>query len=319
MLTKLKFPTLSYSYDDEEEFVFCVKGKPFPCLVSDKLPTPTSTLIDFDMVHKLGLKMADLQCKRYSFAGYKMRVLGTVYTSVQCIQDGLMCGTVKLKADVVEDLAKYLDVQCVAGQRMAAQLRGNNNCTPSGALTPPRASPKPSPPPKPSPSSTPTPPPPKTPSSSPSPPTPKTPPGFPATPQYATTPPRAHLLRKVRPLSPWSLNTKKLDEMFDKADLQKEGEAEFDRLTDKDDAGILSIDEKTGLMAFTASDGSQYLQGHGRYKCSCVRCYEDPWVTSVPDNCGYHGQWTFPDEFTPCGENCRGAFCNCLHLYIKRL
>ena len=315
MLTKFKFPTLSYSYDDEEEFIFCVKGKPFPCLVSNKLPTPSSTLLDYDMVSKLGLKMADLQCKRYSYAGYKMRVLGTVYTSVQCIMDGQMCGTVKLKADVVEDLAKYLDVQCVAGQRMAAQLKGNNTCTPSGALTPPRASPKPSPPPTPTP-----PPPPMTPSSSPSSPSPRrSPPGFPIVPQYKATPPRAHLLRKVHPLSPWSANTKKLDEMFAKADLQKEGEAEFDTLTDQDDAGIITIDDKTGLLAFTASDGTSYIQGHGRYKCSRVRCYEDPWVTSVPDNCGYHGQWTFPDQFLPCGENCRGAFCNCLHSYVNRL
>ena len=87
MLTKLKYPTMSYNYDDKEELIFCVKGKPFPCLVSDKLPTPMSTLLDYDMVHKLGLKMADLQCKRYSYAGHKMRVLGTVYTSVQCIMD----------------------------------------------------------------------------------------------------------------------------------------------------------------------------------------------------------------------------------------
>ena len=180
-----------------------------------------------------------------------------------------------------------------------------------------RSSPKPSPPPTPTPSRTP--PPPKTPSSPSSSPSPRrSPPGFPTVPQF-TTPPRANLLRKVRPLSPWSVNTKKLDEMFAKADILKEGEAEFDKLTDHDDAGIITIDEKTGLLAFKTSDGSQYLQGHGRYKCSRVRCYEDPWVTSVPDNCGYHGQWTLPDQFVPCGENCRGAFCKCLHFYVKRL
>ena len=128
------------------------------------------------------------------------------------------------------------------------------------------------------------------------------------------------MLRKVRPLSPWSVNTKKLDEMFAKADLEKEGEAEFDRLTDMDDAGTISIDDKTGLLAFKGSGGSKYLQGHGRYKCSRVRCQDDPWVTSVPDNCGYRqGQWTLPDQFVPCGEICRGAFCNCLHSYVNRL
>ena len=97
-----------------------------------------------------------------------------------------MCGTVKMKANVVEDLAKYLDVQCVAGQRLAAQLRSKNNCTPSGAQSPPRAPPKPSP----SPSTTPprTTPPPKTLSSSPS--SSPSPRHSPAVPQYKAMPPR---------------------------------------------------------------------------------------------------------------------------------
>ena len=324
MLTKLKYPTLSYRYDDEEEFIFCVKGRPFPVLVSPKLPSTPETLLDYDMVREIGLKMKELQCKRFNYGGYQMRVFGTVTTTVQCIQDGEMCGTTTIRADVIQNLAKNLHVECVASEKLASQLRGKSSCTSSGAPRP--SSPKPSPKPK-AKSSPPTPNLPKTPprspppssiSSSPSPPS-RSPPGFPSVPQYSATPPRAHLLRKVRPLSPWSANTNKFEKMFAKADLKKEGEAEFDALTDYDDAGTIDIDERTGLMAFKASDGSHYLQGHGRYKCSRVKCQEDPWVTSVPDNCGYNlGQWTFPDQYIPCGENCRGAFCQCLHGYIKR-
>ena len=138
MLDKIKYPTLKYTYeDDEEEFIFCIKGKPFPCLVSPKLPTPTSTLLDYDVVRDLGLKMTNLQCQRYQFAGQKLRILGIVSLTVQCIVDGAMCGTTRLKAQVVQNLTKFLDVECLAGTKMAAQLKGNTICTSSGALTPP--------------------------------------------------------------------------------------------------------------------------------------------------------------------------------------
>ena len=38
-------------------------------------------------------------------------------------------------------------------------------------------------------------------------------------------------------------------------------------------------------------------------------------VKYKPNNCGYHEQWRFPDNFAPCGDNCQGAFCRCLPKY----
>ena len=56
-------PTLNYQYaNNEDEYVFCMKGQPFPCLVSPHLPTPTSSLVDYGLVRDVGLKMSDLQC-----------------------------------------------------------------------------------------------------------------------------------------------------------------------------------------------------------------------------------------------------------------
>ena len=78
-----------YSYGSrDQEFVFCCRGRPFAALVSPNLPTPTSSLLDFDLVKTLGLKITDLQCKKFYFAGNKMRILGRVSTTVQCIQNG---------------------------------------------------------------------------------------------------------------------------------------------------------------------------------------------------------------------------------------
>ena len=109
-------PTLFYEYANQErEYVFVVKGRPFPCLVSPHLPTPTSSLIDYDLVRDLGLKMTELQCQKFSFAGFKLRILGKVSLTVQCINDGVSFGTFHIKGNVVLHLAKSLDTECVAG------------------------------------------------------------------------------------------------------------------------------------------------------------------------------------------------------------
>ena len=305
---KLKFPTLSYKYDEEEEYIFCVKSRPFPVLVSSKLPATEETLLDYDMVRELGLRMKELQCKRFSYAGYQMRVFGTVTTTVQCIQDGEMCGTTTIRADVIQNLAKNLSVECVASQRLSSQLQGKN-CNSSGAPSTPRASPKSKPKPKPSPK-TPTPPTSPVSRASSSPATRGSPPGFPKNPQYS--PPRAGLLRAVSPLT---ANVRKLETMFAKADLQPDGEAEMDTLFDHDIGGDLEVDDKTSAMTFYRTDGPHYVQGHGRAKCTPGDC-DVAKRHHPPYNCGYNrAVWQYPEKFRPCGHNCTGAFCDCLQSY----
>ena len=120
MKAKSHEPTMCYKYGNEEkEYVFCVKGRPFPCLVSPYLPTPTATLLDYDLVRSLGLKMTDLQCQKFSYAGFKMRILGKISLTVQCVHEGISSGTYHIKANVVKDLDKNLDTECVAGTGQA--------------------------------------------------------------------------------------------------------------------------------------------------------------------------------------------------------
>ena len=175
-------PTMSYKYgNNDQEFVFCCKGRPFPCLVSPHLPTPTASLIDYHLVRDLGLKMTDLQCQKFSYCGFKMRILGKISITVQCINDGVSSGTFHIKGNVVLDLAKHLDTDCVAGVKMAAQLKGDVSPAPP---TPARAAPSPAP-------SVPSAKSPRTPSTrapqSPRSP-PRSPPGFPPRPQHAASP-----------------------------------------------------------------------------------------------------------------------------------
>ena len=116
MKTKAAEPTLCYEYANQElEYVFVVKGRPFPWLVSPHLPTPTCYLLDYELVRDLGLKMSYLQCQKFSYAGHKMRILGKVSMTVQCIQDGVSFGAFHIKVNVVLHLAKLLDTECIAG------------------------------------------------------------------------------------------------------------------------------------------------------------------------------------------------------------
>jgi hypothetical protein len=52
--------TTRYKYgNDDSEYIFTCKGRPFAVLASAHLPTPTSPLLDYDLVRSLGLKMTD--------------------------------------------------------------------------------------------------------------------------------------------------------------------------------------------------------------------------------------------------------------------
>ena len=85
--------TTSYKYPSlDQEFIFTCKGRPFAAMVYSDYPLPTSNLLDYDLVQKLGLKLTDIQCKKFFFHGNKFRILGRVSTAVQCVQDGRISG-----------------------------------------------------------------------------------------------------------------------------------------------------------------------------------------------------------------------------------
>ena len=68
--------TKSYSYGSaNKEYIFSCKGHPFMALVSPNLPMPTSSLVDYNLVRKLELKLTDIQCRKFHNSGQKMRIL----------------------------------------------------------------------------------------------------------------------------------------------------------------------------------------------------------------------------------------------------
>ena len=321
MKAKMNEPTMFYQYGNEEkEFVFCVKGRPFPCLVSPYLPTPTATLLDYDLVRSLGLKMTDLQCKKFSYSGFKMRILGKISVTVQCIHDGVSSGTFHIKANVVLDLAKNLDTECVAGTKMAAQLRGEQvspPATPRSPSTPPQAVPSPAPsvpaasPPR-------TPPPRKHPSWMRTP--LSSPPGFPS-PLYAPSPginniPVPDVSTNGREMSPRSANLSALGTAFNDADLKDDVNLQMSAIMNIADGDMENDDD--GNTNYYLDNGYLYQTGHGRAKCSRDKCENrDQYaVREYPNNCGFHpSQWRLPEDFQPCDDDCQGGLCPCLALY----
>ena len=336
--------TLCYQYGNEDlKYVFSCHGRPFLSLLSSNLPTPTSTLIDYRLVKDLGLKMADLQCKKFYFAGHKMRILGKVSTTIQTIHNGYVSGNFQLKALVVLDLANNLDTDSVIGTKMSSQIH-NRATTSPGRTSPPPSTGRPSPPttpPQGRPSPPPTPPhgrpspPPTPPEGRPSPtpsstgrPTPpvSSPPGFPPSPLYLTgsvsvaTPSSPHvavsLLSEHGQMSPLSANLHALQMTFFGADTEPDPNVEVNAILRYDDKGDLGLYDNL-QMRYILSNGLVYRTGHGRDKCNYDQCVLDAHDENdvVSHNCGFHPQWLYPPWFKCCGSLCRGAFCNCLRNY----
>merc|ERR1719481_2574009 len=111
----MKFTTTTYNYNNnEQEMVFCYKARPFAVLSSSFFPKPTSSFIDHHLVMELGIKMSDIGCKKFSFCGKKLRMLGKVSFTAQCVQDGRVFGNFHFKASVVEDLKIHFDSHAIA-------------------------------------------------------------------------------------------------------------------------------------------------------------------------------------------------------------
>lgn len=119
---KQEYITLCYDHPDQREFVFTIKGRPFSMLSTQKLPVPSSSLIDYNLVRDLGLKMEELQCSKFSYGGSRFRILGKISQTIQTIQDGVVSGTAHLRAAVVENLTATFDTHSIAGKKMTELL-----------------------------------------------------------------------------------------------------------------------------------------------------------------------------------------------------
>ena len=97
MATKPNFiTTWNEGQMGDKEFIVACKGRPFSILTAPQFPTPNVTYVDYDLVQNLNIRMSDLQCRKLSYCGQKLRILGKISTSVQCVKDGVSCGNLTL-------------------------------------------------------------------------------------------------------------------------------------------------------------------------------------------------------------------------------
>ena len=110
------------SFHGDREFVVACKGRPFVILTSSNLPTPAITLVDHKLITELKLRISDLQCTKFHYGGKKLRILGKISTSVQCIMGGMVSGNMHIKASVVENLYDHFDAHSIAGNKLSQHL-----------------------------------------------------------------------------------------------------------------------------------------------------------------------------------------------------
>ena len=93
-------------------------------LTATQFPTPAFIMVDLSLIRDLNLRMTDMQCSKLLYGGQKLRILGKISTSVQCIVDGMPAGNMHYKAHVIQDLYKLFDTHSIAGNKLSQKLIG---------------------------------------------------------------------------------------------------------------------------------------------------------------------------------------------------
>ena len=61
---------------------------------------PPFTVIDYDFIKSVGLELSDVQCRPFRYDGYKIRILGQVSTTLQCVENWMITEDFRFEAKV---------------------------------------------------------------------------------------------------------------------------------------------------------------------------------------------------------------------------
>jgi hypothetical protein len=62
--------------DGGQEFVIACKGRPFSVLATPQFPTPSFTMVDYNLVRDLKLRMTDMQCTKFLYGRTETKNIG---------------------------------------------------------------------------------------------------------------------------------------------------------------------------------------------------------------------------------------------------
>ena len=104
----------------EKTFVFAKKA--FAMAVDDKIPRTQNTLLDENLMIKLGIKPTRVMSKRFAFAGISTRIVAEARFTTQTVLNGVPTGNTFLKVFVVRDLSLFYGVDAIAGGQLYTKL-----------------------------------------------------------------------------------------------------------------------------------------------------------------------------------------------------
>ena len=102
-----------------------VCGKiPFAITCSSTLQHGSYNLIDLDIVNKMKIPLQKIKVFRLTYMGENLRSVGYIDQTIQCVQNGVIQGTVHLSAKVVRNLFENFNVDCIASSKTYERLTG---------------------------------------------------------------------------------------------------------------------------------------------------------------------------------------------------
>ena len=100
-----------------------VCGKiPFAITCSSTLQHGSYNVIDLDIVNKMKIPLQKIKVCRMTYKGENLRSVGYIDQTIQCVQNGVIQGTVHLSAKVVRNLFENFNVDCIASFKTYERL-----------------------------------------------------------------------------------------------------------------------------------------------------------------------------------------------------
>ena len=119
---KQEMAAIDPSLNTVKEKTFIYAKFAFAMAVDEKLPKTQSTLIDENIMIKMGLKPMKVMCQRFSYGGVQTRIVAETRFTAQTVLNGIQTGNSFLKALVVRDLNHLYGVDAVAGGKLYTRL-----------------------------------------------------------------------------------------------------------------------------------------------------------------------------------------------------
>eukprot|EP00092_Neocalanus_flemingeri_P028987 GFUD01031470.1.p1 GENE.GFUD01031470.1~~GFUD01031470.1.p1 ORF type:complete len:472 (+),score=80.71 GFUD01031470.1:263-1678(+) len=111
------------------KFSFACSKRTFSMLVSPYFTKFTENLICEEMVLKMGLTIFNRKCETISISGIKTEAVGVIHSTVQCLQNGVQCGTMNIKARVVRDFYKLFSSDGLCGEKLRLKLSDTSHAS----------------------------------------------------------------------------------------------------------------------------------------------------------------------------------------------